>query len=145
LNFALPEKFTIKQFNLYRFLNDVPLASRDKAGYNFSILVAQIILLINMGDTDRLYDLKQSFRLYLYHYIKKKKHPRHYYFGRILRFLFSDNFNPEKYAQKAGQYIKSLQKQKNKLNTLEESEVIPYETLWQMLMDKFVAKKSKYT
>jgi hypothetical protein len=144
LNFALPEKFTIKQFNLYRFLNDVPLTSRDKAGYNFSILVAQIILLVNMGDADRLYDLKQSFRLYLYHYIKKNKHPRHYYFGRMLRFLFSDNFNPVKAAQKAQPHLMNLKKQKSNISILEETEVIPYETLWQMLMDKFVTKKNNY-
>ena len=145
LNFALPEKFTIKQFNLYRFLNDVPLTSRDKAGYNFSILVAQIILLVNMGDADRLYDLKQSFRLYLYHYIKKNKHPRHYYFGRMLRFLFSDNFNPLKAAQKAQPHLMNLKKQKSNISILEETEVIPYETLWQMLMDKFVTKKRNYS
>ncbi|MEO5571296.1 MAG: hypothetical protein ABIT08_05535 [Bacteroidia bacterium] len=141
LNFALPERFTIKQFNLYRFLNDVPLTSRDKAGYNFSILVAQIILLINMGDIDRLYDLKQSFRLYLYHYIKKNNHPRHYFFGRMMRFLFSDNFYPEKSAQKVKPHYMNLVGPKNKLSVLEETEVIPYETLWQMLMDKYATKK----
>ncbi|HKR03428.1 MAG TPA: hypothetical protein VJY62_02245 [Bacteroidia bacterium] len=142
LNFALPDKFIIKQFNIFRFLNDVPLTSRDKTGYNFSILVAQIILLVNMKETERLYDLKQSFRLYLYHYIKKNKHPRHYHFGRMLRFLFSYNFNPAKAAQKVKPYLINLQEQKkDKLNILEETEIIPYETLWVMLMNKFVTKK----
>jgi hypothetical protein len=145
LNFALPDRFTIKQFNLFRFLNDVPLTSRDKAGYNFSILVAQIILLINMADTERLYDMKQSFRQYLYLYIKKNKHPRHYYFGRMIRLMFSDNFNPAKAEQKVKPYFAYLKQQENKPGSLEGTEVIPYETLWQMLMDKFKSGKKQIT
>jgi hypothetical protein len=96
-----------------------------------------------MGETEKLYDLKQSFRLYLYYYIKKDKHPRHYNFGRMLKLLFSDNFSPVKSAEKVKPYLMRLKEQKkSKLNTLEETEVIPYETLWEMLMNKYAAKKN---
>src|SRR5688572_11755358 len=43
LIYALPEtdKLT-RRFNIPKFLNEVPLYSKDKAGYNLSIIVAQI-------------------------------------------------------------------------------------------------------
>ena len=141
LNFALPDSLPKKQFNLFRFLNDVPLTSHDKAGYNFSILVAQIILLININDANRLHDLEYSFRQYLHRYIKEGKHPRHYYFGRMLWMLFRNNSFSDATKDKIELYLKKLNGEKNKLNVLEETEVIPYEVLWKMLMEKFEWKK----
>jgi hypothetical protein len=141
LNFALPDSLPKKQFNLFRFLNDVPLTSHDKAGYNFSILVAQIILLININDVNRLRDLEYSFRQYLHRYIKERKHPRHYYFGRMLWMLFRNNSLTTAMNDKIQPYKQKLNGQKNKVHILEETEVIPYEDLWKMLMEKCGCKK----
>lgn len=139
LNFALPDELPKKQFNLFKFLNQVPLSNRDKPGYNFSILLAQVILLININDTDKLINIEFSFREYLRRNIKKSSHPRHYYFGEMLRLFFKNNYSMEGIKEQAAVCLKKMNVTQSG-QSLEETEIIPYETLWQMLEEKCKAQ-----
>jgi hypothetical protein len=136
LNFSLPDDLPKKNFNLFRFLNEVPLLNNDKPGYNFTILLAKIILLVNTGNYSRLIDIKTPFRDYLRRYISRKRNPRHYYFGRIMQQLFQNNFNFKKKDRIIMVYLKKLKGAKATSLPLEETEVIPYLVLWQMLKEK---------
>ncbi|MEP7169695.1 MAG: hypothetical protein ABI855_10030 [Bacteroidota bacterium] len=123
-----------KQFNVFKFLNDLPLTTHDKPGFNFTVCLAQIILLINLGDREKLVDLEYSFRRYHSRYIKKEKYPRHYYFGCIVRQLLKNDFNYE--DDKIKIFLMRLKENKNNAQSLEETEIIPYETLWRMMKKK---------
>lgn len=136
LNFSLPDALPKKQFNLFRFLNEVPLSGKDKAGYNFAVLVAKLILLVNIGDKARLLENDEALKQYLHRYISKKKHPRHFAFGKLLRLLFRNDFQIEMLEEKARPWLTMLKEEKDEIKKLEEMEVIPYETIWDMLKEK---------
>jgi hypothetical protein len=136
LNFSLPDSLPKKQFNLFRFLNEVSTVSKDKSGYNYSILIAQILLLLNIDNKDKLFELEIAFRLYFNRHIKKIKHPRHYYFGVMLRILFNCDFNSNIAEIKAKPYLKKLERRNLTAQTLEETEIIPYPILWNLILER---------
>lgn len=136
LNFALSEDLPKKQFKLFKFLNEVQLAEHDKAGYRFSIFVAQIILLINICDHNRLLDIAEPFCKYLQRHIRKKRHPRQYHFGKLMALLFKFSFDVKIVRKESEPYLKMLVPSKTKMLTLDETEIIPYPILWEMVLEK---------
>ncbi len=136
LNFTLSEELPKKQFNLFKFLNEVQLAERDRGGYRFSIFIAQIILLINIGDQDRLFDIAEPFCKYLQRHIRKKRHHRQYHFGKLMALLFKFNFDVKQVKNAEKLYLKMLLPSKINKLPLDETEIIPYPILWEMVLEK---------
>jgi len=147
LNFVVPAGLADKNFRLYKFVNEVPIYNRDKKGYNVSILIAQFILLLNMGDHDRLALKRDSFRLYFKRYVKRKFNYRSYYFSKMLMTVLRYNFNPEKTRKIAQKFLLHLKTRKGKYHgDLETLEVIPYEQLWNEVLHRLEVnnKGSRY-
>lgn len=138
LIYALPDSEKInRKFNISRFLNEVPLYSKDKAGYNLSIIIAQTILSLKIGDYDKIIERADALKLYASRYIKKEKNPRSYYFIKMLLVMIQYEFNPKKTEQIANKfYIKLKESQLGMQSELESLEVIPYDLLWPEILKK---------
>ncbi len=134
LNVVLPEAAAPTRFRLVRFLNEVPVAGRDKSGYNFSILVVRILLLIQAGRYDDLVGLEEPYRQYLHRHIARRRHPRHHAFGHLLRHLLAGRFRAGAPNRVAARMHRSLASHKGPFGRYEETEVIPYETLWGLVI-----------
>ena len=144
LNYALPAQLPKKNFNLFKFLNEISIYSKDKKGYNFAILVAEIILLIEIDDLDKLINIAEPFRAYVARYVSRKNNLRSYYFSKLLLVLFKYNFDPIKSEQIGKKFLERL----NNINSyyqgdLESIEVIPYDQLWELLLKKLKEKESQ--
>jgi hypothetical protein len=142
LNYALPSQLPKKNFNLFKFLNEMHIYSKDKKGFNFAILIAEIILLIEIGDMDKLINIAEPFRVYVARYVSRKNNLRSYYFSKLLMVLFKYEFNPEKSEQIGKKFYDRL----NGINPvyngdLEGIEVIPYDVLWKLLLNKLKENK----
>ncbi|HMT28263.1 MAG TPA: hypothetical protein PKD91_03180 [Bacteroidia bacterium] len=138
LNYVIPAKGPdSKKFNVHKFINEVPIFSKDKAGYNLSIIIAQIIMLVNMGDYSKILDRAESLKLYASRYIKKEKNPRSYYFIKMLLVMVNYDFDAKKTAQIANKFfIKLKEAHLGKQSDLENLEVIPYDVLWPEIISK---------
>lgn len=138
LNYVIPAGAPgAKKFNVHKFINEVPLFSKDKAGYNLSIIVAQIIMLVNMGDYLKIVDRAESLKLYASRYIKKERNPRSYYFIKMLLVMVAYDFEPKKTAQIANKFFAKLKEvHLGKQSELETLEVIPYDVLWPDILAK---------
>ena len=120
-------------FKLYKFLNEVPIFTRDKSGYNVAILSLQILYLLEKGDFDGIIDKAESIRMYTQRHLKKEDSIRSYYFMKMLRKMEQLSFDYQKtLAATAGLYSKL---QSNKGNVY-EWEIIPYEKLWEKVLHK---------
>jgi hypothetical protein len=136
LTFALPDELPKKQFRLFKFLNEVPVAGNDKPGYNFSILIAQIILLINIADKGKLLNMENVLDKYLRRYVRQNAHARHFYFGKMLWLYMKNNCRTEGVEARLRFYFQKLTAFKDHLPPIEQAEIIPYEQLWHMLKEK---------
>jgi hypothetical protein len=134
LHFALTGAAQKMPFNMYRFLNELPVAGRDKSGYNFSILVARIVLLIAAGRFDRLVGQEEPFKQYLYRHIGRQRHPRHFAFGHMLRKLLAGNVQPGAPNKVVERFHARLAGHRGGYARFEETEVIPYEELWRLVI-----------
>lgn len=132
LVYALPDKGKAGiRFNIARFLNEVPIFSKDKAGYNFSIIVAQLILSLKIGDYSKLVDRSEALKLYSSRYIRKEKNPRSFYFIKMIQVMIRYDFDPVKTEQVAHKFFQKLQEAHlGEQSELETLEVIPYDLLW---------------
>ncbi|MEP7168999.1 MAG: hypothetical protein ABI855_06465 [Bacteroidota bacterium] len=139
LFYIIPNNAKQKRFNVFKFVNEVPIYSKDKKGYNLSIIIAQISLLIKMGELDRAMDIINPLKIYSWRYVSKNKNPRSFYFVKMLSLLLKYDFNPEKTKGIANKFfIKIKQSKLGNQGELETLEVIPYDILWEDMMSKLV-------
>jgi hypothetical protein len=144
LNYVLPVQLPKKSFKLFKFLNEVPVYTKDKKGYNFAILVAEIILLIETDDMDKLINIAEPFRVYVSRYVSRKNNLRSYYFARMLLVLFKYHFASEKSEQIGKKFLDRLIRITSYYNgNLESIEVIPYDVLWTLLLKKLKDRELK--
>lgn len=124
-------------FNIHRFVNEVPLHSTDKSGFNLAIIIAQIILFVDEGQTDRVISQNDALKIYAKRYIRMKANFRTYYFMKMLLTMIKYNFDIEKTKQISEKYYeKMISKSSGEKYPLEEFEIIPYETLWEILLKR---------
>ncbi len=135
LNYVTPEG-KLRKFNIHKFLNEVPILSHDKAGFNLSIIVAQVCLLIKRGEFDRVMDKFDSLKSYLKRYISVKENPRSYYFIKLLLMLIKSDFNIKKSRNDGKRHIERIQAESaTGQQVLDTMEIIPYDTLWLSILD----------
>jgi len=143
LSYAYPGPVTRKQFNVHRFTNDVPMFSKDKAGYNLSIIIAQIILLLKTGDYNRILDRYEALKVYAGRYIRKERNPRSYYFIKMLLVMVKYDFDAKKTEQIANKFFMKLKQASPETQSeLETLEVIPYDLLWPEIIRQLEKNKS---
>ncbi|HHB77786.1 MAG TPA: hypothetical protein ENK85_00980 [Saprospiraceae bacterium] len=124
------EKGALKQFRLSKFVNEVPVFSRDKQGMNISILIIQVLILLYEEKYDDLDHKIEALMKY-----KKRKLSnislRTGYFIKIIQCLKRGNYSKTKVIHKATPYFEKLENIELDLsNQGIEFEVIPYPILW---------------
>ena len=124
------------EFRLYRFLNDIPIYSKDKRGLNISLLIFQFIYLLIERKYNDVIDRIDALNQYSYRYLRVDEKFRSNCFIKMLINITKSDFHPVRTEA----YNKSLLKRlKETPRVIADStfaiEVIPYENLWEIVMD----------
>ena len=124
-------------FRIKKFLNEVPMFSKEKRGMNISILVVQILILMVEKRMDEVSDRIDSLSLYSYRYLRKTEMWRTSCFIKMLGQLAKYSFN-KKWAKPRIQpyYDKLVSVNISEFPGTIEIEIIPYEQLWDMILEK---------
>jgi hypothetical protein len=145
LNYIFPGQFKSKEFKLMRFLNDVPIFSKDKAGFYPTVLIAQVLFLIDKGEDDQLEKVIESLRIYSSRHLGGKKAPRTTLFIKMLRQLVNFQYNPKKVKARTRIYLEKLKTPElNKQEEVDAMEIIPYENAWEIIMKRLETKPPNY-
>lgn len=134
---AVANKEALETIRLARFLNSVPAFTKDKMGFNVSVLVVQILWLLQKkkyGDArSRLTSLK---RYASRHLASTAGILRTFYFIKLLAQLENANFEKSVFVRKAQPYLVSMGGLMAEDNVQSiEVEVIPYEVLYEKLLN----------
>jgi hypothetical protein len=136
LYYMLPPVLRPHNFKVLRFLNEVPLYSRDKAGFNVAINIIQILLMIKERQFDKLIDKAESLKMYRSRYIKEDEDFRSNCFVKMLLIMIRCDFDPEMTKREAGTYFKKMESYGEKSGRhFDAMEVVPYEVLWENVME----------
>ncbi len=125
-----------RKFRLHKFLNEVPIYSRDKRGTNITILILHILFMLEQKDYSRIYDRIEALKLYHRRYLRHNDTLRSNCFIRMLVLLIETDFHRERMEHRAKRYLKKMQSRP--IATASQStelEIIPYPVLWQYVLD----------
>lgn len=121
-------------FKLYKFLNAVPVFSKDKRGINVSILLMHIAFLIQRKDYDAIIDRVDSLNHYAYRHLRKDDTFRSNCMIKMVIQMTKAGFNPirtERYTEELFTRLKEVKLAGSGQNI--ETEIIPYEVLWDIM------------
>lgn len=125
-----------KPFKIFKFLNEVPIYSKDKRGLNISILIVHILFLLKKRRYADIIDRMEALRQYSYRYLSKGDTFRSNCFIKMILQLPQADFHPDRshrYAEKY--YDKLIDHPLEMAEQPSEIELIPYEDLWDLILE----------
>lgn len=123
------------KFRLGRFLNEVPVFSKDKRGYNIPILIAQTLFLILQKRYQNALDRVEALDKYCSRYLRKDVHFRSNCFIRMLMQVPISGFHRAAVERRAASYLEKLKSVPLEVaDQPHEVEIIPYEELWTFVL-----------
>ena len=127
---------TDRKFRLGKFLNEVPIFTKDKRGSNINILIIQILFLLHRKKRGALIDRTESLKMYVHRHLRNDETFRSNCFIRMLLQLPAANFNKIALERKARPYYEKLiGHPTNIARQGSEIEIVPYETLWECVLE----------
>lgn len=124
------------KFRLYKFLNEIPIYEKDKRGLNVAILIVHILFLLHKKQYDKIIDRTDSLKQYSYRYLRKDDTFRANCFIKMLVQLPRAGFKRDLTIRYTARYREKLSTVP--INVTEqgiENEIIPYEHLWDIILD----------
>lgn len=130
---AKKERRIFEKFRLTRFLNEMPLSERDKRGYNISLLVIQMLILMQQGRIGKIVDKVEALGTYATAHLRRNQTYRSNCFIRMITKAPKRNFN--KKVLERDPYIGDLlEKMSSYPQKNPEVEVLPYEHQWELFL-----------
>ncbi|MCB9048181.1 MAG: hypothetical protein H6556_02025 [Lewinellaceae bacterium] len=129
------EEDSIRKFRASRFLNEVPTYAKDKRGNNIAILILQVLFLLQQQQYGKIIDRVESLRTYTHRYLRRDETFRSNCFIKMLTQLPAANFHKVAVIRRARKYWEKLQSVGIIHNQSLELEAVPYEKLWQFVLE----------
>ncbi|MFN8284558.1 MAG: hypothetical protein U0U67_15155 [Chitinophagales bacterium] len=125
------------KFSLAKFLNDVPVNTRDKGGYNFAIRIVELLFQFARGEYNIIFQKMEGLRGYRTRYLNDNTYKRNHLFLSLLLKAEKEGFEGRAMKNASWKEIDELRK----LNTyiIADWEIIPFDTIWDIFVD--LAKK----
>ncbi|MBK6274467.1 MAG: hypothetical protein IPF58_07080 [Saprospirales bacterium] len=125
------------KFSLAKFLNDVPVNTRDKGGYNFAIRIVELLFQFARGEYNIIFQKMDGLRGYRTRYLNDNTYKRNHLFLSLLLKAEKEGFDGKAMKKADWKEIAELRK----LNTyiIADWEIMPYDVLWDIFVD--LAKK----
>ncbi len=126
---TLVKRFT--NFRLNRFMHEMPVYTRDKRGYNVTLLSLQALLWLQQKKLDRFFDKIEALKTYNYKYLRRNQTYRSHCY---LRMLIRLSVFGEKRIERDRPTQTLLRKMQSfPMKTL-EVEIVPYEHQWEFAL-----------
>ena len=126
------------QFKLMKFLNEVPIYSKDKRGLNIAIIILQVLFLLDRRDFDGIISRAEALKVYCSRYLKQDENYRSNCFLKMMLMMEKKGFKYEATSQLTERYYNLLQSSRFNYQggSLASLEIIPYEKLWASILGK---------
>lgn len=125
-----------KTFRTSRFLNDPILYPKDQRIFTVLLVVAQLLFFIDKKSFNAADERIDRLKNYANRQLKKEEYFRVIQFIRLLQQLNKAEFQPKKLSNVDKYYNRLIEKPYLYRGLISEMEVIPYESLWKMILDK---------
>ena len=139
-NLQVPDRYNYR-FRLGKFLNEVPIYSKDKRGMNVPILIIQILFHISNRQYNQAIDRMEAIQKYCYRHLKKGHTFRSNCFIRMLLKIPAASFCRQRAENRAQPLLEKLTKHQPATSGQNyEIEIVPYEDLWRLALDSLAER-----
>lgn len=126
----------LSSIKIAKFINEVPISSKDKDGKNIPVLICSLVSLLQLEQYDRLIDRAEKYKKYIARYLKHEEHLRTHEFIKMLLAIPNTDLTRVQIECATRNSMKTLLAHPiDTFNVNYVSEVIPYEQLWQIVLD----------
>jgi hypothetical protein len=125
----------LANFRMSRFLNEVPILSKDKRGMNISVLIIQFLYYAAMHLQDECESRVDALKKYATRYLNDQTMLRNRHFVKMILQIPASAFDAQQIRAKTQDTFAALQKMPwHTVNQHREIEVVPYEHLWPIVV-----------
>jgi hypothetical protein len=144
LHFLYPDALLPVPASFHSLIAAVPHCTKDKYGFNVSVLILQFLYYLKANQTESLPALADNLGQYLRYHFSDATKSRTIIFLQLLRRLVQADFDRNQWEQlHSSEYIQ-LSRCPVPDNPLAEVEMIPYEHLWEYIGQTLLAHSSGY-
>ena len=129
-------------FDIDQFKNSIPAFEKEYQGYNVAILIIQFLLYFREADIKNLKIKLDELSKFSSVHLDKRHNYRNSIFIRMLEIIMEKEYNYKLIAEKGATYLKKLINSQIPPDWSQELEVIPYEKLWEYVLN--ILNTNKY-
>ena len=127
-----------------KFLRVVPLYTRDKKGYNVSILILHILLLLDNNDFGGIIGRMDALRTYRTRYLRAGSNKQSALFFRMLQIMETNSFSYEQTKQKSQKYFERMKSTAAEFSEIQDGlQVLPFDWLWNKILEMLKQKEEQ--
>jgi hypothetical protein len=130
----------LRKFRASSFMNKVHTSTQNKKGENIQILVLQALFSIIRKKYDDAIDKTASLEAYCNRYLKDDENLRNNCFFKLLLITIKANFN-RRVTERKGEPVYRKLRATTDRSKLNNTELIPYEKLWLILLDHLTSTR----
>jgi hypothetical protein len=137
IDFVLPppRTNTARHRQLAQLVLQLPEYSRDKRGHNVAILVLQLLYFLRERNLEAVMLRLERLRKYQQRHLYEAATLRSRLFLRLLLLIVEKNFDPAQAADRGKTLLQQLSDTPPPGNAFAEVEIIPYEHLWELVLN----------
>ena len=128
------EPYAKERFSIGKFMNEVPLYSKDKAGHNINILIIQILTWMQREQYGRVIDRTESLKEYARKYTRNPETKRANLFIQMVLRMEHAQFHRMRTENKTKRLRQQLNKTPLCYGQNLAVEIIPYSVLWEEML-----------
>ena len=126
-----------KKFRISSFLNETLIFNKDKEGFNTSILIFQVMLLLLDGNYGKLVDKIEALKRYANRYFIKDAIYKSQLFIKMLLIADKCSYDRTLTYQKTDKYFDKLKSSGYAhVNSYDGLEIVPYADLWEIALGR---------
>lgn len=125
-----------RNFRLSRFLNDPILYPKDQRIFTVLLVVAQILFFLEKKSFNAVTERIDRLKSYANRQLKKEEYFRAIQFIRLLQQLAKADYDPHQLSNTDKYYNRLVEQPFFFRGLISELEVIPYEKLWNMVLER---------
>ena len=129
-------------FNIEEFIGTKPAFSKDYNGLNVATLTIQFMFLLREGYIEDIKLCVAEIQKYKSAHLDKRHNYRSSIFIRMLEILVEKEFDFERVKEKGNNYYKKLLKHQIPGNLNMDTEVVPYDKMWQHILSILKTNKA---
>ncbi len=124
------------KFKLAKFINEFSIFNKDRSGVNIAIIIIKWLMLIQEKQYGKFLDEVESTEQYCYRHLRSDNTKRSYYFLKMMLQVPIGQFERAAVSEKTARLYESLRSVPLQLaNQTHEIEIVPYEDLWEMVLE----------